>query len=162
MDERMRFIAARLTGLYTMTELCEASRISRKTGYKWWDRYLAEGAAGLEERSHAPHQAAHVTPEAIAERILAVRGAHPSWGPCKIIGFLHNQAAGIAWPAPSTAGEILKRAGLVEPRRPRRRAPPRLDALRLLLLPQAARWPSCLSRGSERGKRHLTSSRANG
>lgn len=129
MDERMRFIAARLTGLHTMIELCEASGISRKTGYKWWDRYQAEGAAGLEERSHAPHRPGHVTPAAIAERIIALRQAHPSWGPCKIIGFLHNQSAGIAWPAPSTAGEILKRAGLVTARRPRRRAPPRLDEL---------------------------------
>ena len=80
MDERMRFIAARLTGLYTMTELCEASGISRKTGYKWWHRFAAEGAGGPEERSHAPHQPAHVTPEAMAERIIAVREAHPSWG----------------------------------------------------------------------------------
>ena len=58
MDERMRFIAARLTGLHTIIALCEASGISRKTGYKWWDCYQAEGAAGLEERSHARHHPA--------------------------------------------------------------------------------------------------------
>ena len=51
MDERVSFIADQRTGLWTMTELCEHYEISRKTGYKWLERYRLEGAAGLVERA---------------------------------------------------------------------------------------------------------------
>ncbi|WP_198028302.1 helix-turn-helix domain-containing protein, partial [Bradyrhizobium sp. WSM1743] len=54
MDQRVRFISEQRTGLWTMTELCERYEISRKTGYKWLDRYRLEGPGGLEDRSHAP------------------------------------------------------------------------------------------------------------
>jgi len=53
----------------------------------------------------------------------------PSWGPRKIVARLGEIYPDIAWPAPSTAGEILKRAGLVGRRRLHRRAPPRLGEL---------------------------------
>jgi hypothetical protein len=50
MDERVSFIADQQSGSWTMTELCQHYEISRKTGYKWLDRYRLEGAAGLMER----------------------------------------------------------------------------------------------------------------
>ena len=55
MKERMRFVAEVERGLYSMSELCERYGISRRTGYKWRDRYEAKGPAGLQERSRAPH-----------------------------------------------------------------------------------------------------------
>ena len=55
-DERHRFMEAFLKGDYPMTELCERFGISRKTGYKWIDRYLRHGPAGLEERSRRPRR----------------------------------------------------------------------------------------------------------
>jgi transposase-like protein len=55
MQERIRFVRDFRSGLYAMTELCERYGISRKTGYKWLRRFDAEGAAGLEEKSRAPH-----------------------------------------------------------------------------------------------------------
>lgn len=135
MDERIRFIAAHGSHSHSMVELCELFGISRKTGYKWLARYAAEGAAGLAERSHAPHRPANVTPEAIVEQIVGQREARPSWGPRKIIGRLSLLHPDVAWPSPSTAGEILKRAGLVGPRRLHRRAPARMEALRRALEP---------------------------
>ena len=129
MDERMGFVAARLRGFGTMSEDCEAFGISRKTGYKWMARYAVDGPAGLAERSHAPHHPGGVTPEALRERIIALRRARPTWGPLKIIGKLSAIDPGLAWPSPSTAGEILKRAGLVTGRKLVRRAPPRLGEL---------------------------------
>ena len=129
MDERMGFVTTRLRGFGTMAEDCEAFGISRKTGYKWMARYQAEGAAGLVERSHAPRRPGGVTPEALCGRVIALRRARPSWGPLKIIGKLRSLDPALPWPAPSTAGEILKRAGLVSGRRLRRRAPPRLGEL---------------------------------
>ena len=85
MDQRLRFIGLDLTGEFSMTELCEAFSISRKTGYKWRERYAAFGAEGLVERSRAPKRPAHVTPQAVVEAIIARRRMRPSWGPRKIV-----------------------------------------------------------------------------
>src|SRR2546425_6385823 len=55
MDQRTQFIADHLRDALTVTELCELYGVSRKTGYKWIDRYRRLGPAGLEERSRHPH-----------------------------------------------------------------------------------------------------------
>ena len=129
MDERIGFIKEHGSGLWTMSELCERYAVSRKTGYKWLDRYRALGAAGLMERSHAPHRHGLATPAALAEAIVDLRRERPTWGPRKIVAKLAAGQPNVAWPAASTAGEILKRAGLVCGRRLKRRGPPRLAAL---------------------------------
>ena len=82
-NERTRFIADDRLGLYTTTELCARYNISRKTGYKWLARYRLEGIDGLIERSRAPHAHPQLVTAAVAERCLAVRRAHRSWGPVK-------------------------------------------------------------------------------
>jgi transposase InsO family protein len=107
-----------------MVELCERYGISRKTGYKWLGRYHEHGPGGLAERSHAPFQHGRATPKALAEAIVALRQERPGWGPKKIVAKLSGAAPEAAWPSASTAGEILKRAGLVTGRRLRRRVPP--------------------------------------
>ena len=129
MDQRIRFVGLALAGEISMTELCELFSISRKTGYKWRERYAACGAEGLVELSHAPKRPAHVTAPALVEEIVARRRMRPSWGPRKIVARLGELYPHIEWPAASTAGEILKRAGLVGRRRVHRRAPPRLGEL---------------------------------
>jgi len=129
MDERMRFIVDCRSDEWTMTELCERYEISRKTGYKWLERYESEGPAGLAERSRAPASHGRATPEHLAEAIVGLRRERPTWGPRKIVAKLKARQPEADWPAASTAGEILKRAGLVCARRLRRRAPPRLGEL---------------------------------
>ena len=59
MEQRERFIRDQQHGLYTMTELCDRYDISRKTGYKWLERFDAGGRAALGDRSRAPHQCPH-------------------------------------------------------------------------------------------------------
>jgi putative transposase len=129
MDERVRFIVDRQSGTWTMTELCERYGISRRVGYKWLDRYRLEGAAGLVDRSHAPHVHGRTTAPNIVEAIIGLRRERPSWGPRKIVAKLEQRQPAVNWPSASTAGELLKRAGLVGGRRRRRRAPPRLGEL---------------------------------
>jgi len=129
MDERMRFIVDHRSDEWTMTELCERYGVSRKTGYKWIERYRLAGPAGLAERSHAPASHGRATPEHLVAAIVGLRRERPTWGPRKIIGKLCERQPDAAWPSPSTAGDILKRAGLVSERRLRRRVPPRLGAL---------------------------------
>lgn len=136
-EERMRFVAACLDedGDWTMNELCEAFGISRKTGYKWQERHAAFGLDGLKDRSRAPRTCPNAVPAAVVERLLAVRRQHRFWGPRKIVAWLRRREAAIGWPAASTAGEILKRHGLVRPRRRRR---PALTQATGLCRPQAA------------------------
>jgi len=124
-DERHRFMEAFLKGDYPMTELCERFGISRKTGYKWRDRHAASGLAGLAERSHAPHRPAHATAPEIVNAIIAFKLDKPRMGPRMILDRLRIARPDVAWPSDSTGGEILKRAGLVSPRRKHRRAPAR-------------------------------------
>jgi putative transposase len=129
MDERVRFIGDRTLGSWSMTELCELYGISRKMGYKWLDRYRREGAAGLRDRPHVPHRHGRATGLQLVDAIIGLRQERPNWGPRKLVAKLSAQEPGLCWPSPSTAGAILKRAGLVCGRRLRRRAPPRLGAL---------------------------------
>ena len=83
-DKRMRFVTAAEASEETMTALCRRFGLSRKTGYKWLERYRLEGIEGLSERSRAPHAHPRAVSAAIAERCLAVRQAHRSWGPVKV------------------------------------------------------------------------------
>jgi transposase InsO family protein len=121
MDQRLQFVTDHQHGLYDMTELCARHQISRKTGYKWLARYATDGAHGLVERSHAPHACPHRIAEDVAALLLAARVAHPSWGPAKLVPYLARQQPRVrVWPAVSTVADLLKRHGLVRPRRRRR------------------------------------------
>ena len=44
MDQRVRFAGHLVSGLFTMTELCEAYGISRQTEYTWGKRYRRQSA----------------------------------------------------------------------------------------------------------------------
>ena len=129
MDQRVSFIADWKRGLWTVVGLAEQYSVSRKTAYKWIERYQAEGAGGLAERSHAPRVHGRATPAELAEAIVRLKEERPTWGPLKIIGKLVDLHPDLAWPSPSTAGEILKRAAMVCPRRRRYRVPPTLGGL---------------------------------
>jgi len=120
MKERMRFVADAERGLYSMSELCERYGISRRTGYKWLDRYETDGPAGLAERSRAPHHCPHRIDAVTAAGIVEARRQHPSWGPRKLLAWLEERRPGQDWPAASTVGDLLKGRGLVQPRRRRR------------------------------------------
>jgi transposase InsO family protein len=121
MDQKTKFIADHLRGTFSMTELCTSYGISRKTGYKWIDRYLHEGPAGLEDQSRKPYRAPNATSLHIVEALLEVRGRHPSWGAGKLLAFIARRHRGWELPARSTANEILKRHGLVAKKPSRRR-----------------------------------------
>lgn len=129
LDARLEFVVRCLSGDLSMTEACEVHGISRKTGYKWLGRYAAEGPAGLSDRSHAPLRHGLATDPALIEAIVLLKTARPSWGPRKLVARLRLDHPDLAWPSASTAGEALKRAGLVQPRHRRRRAAPTLGGL---------------------------------
>ncbi len=121
MDQRTQFIADFLRDALSITELCALYDVSRKTGYKWIDRYLRHGPAGLEEHSRRPRRAPNQTSAEIVAAILAARRRHPTWGGKKLLALLHKRQP--RWPLPgrSTACDILKRHGMVPIKRYRRR-----------------------------------------
>jgi transposase InsO family protein/transposase-like protein len=114
------------TRVFTVSELCRRHGISRETFYVWQRRWAGGEARWFEDRSHAVAICPHTTDSWIAERIIAVRRRFAHFGPKKIKAWLEDESRrkgdGTAWPAASTIGDILKRAGLVEPQRKRRRA----------------------------------------
>ncbi len=124
MDQRIQLIAEWVRGEYTKSELCRAYGISRPTADKWIARYAARGAPGLEEGSRAPHAHPNETPEALRAMIVATKLRHQTWGPKKVVDFLRRAQPDVPWPADSTAGALLQRAGLVRPRTRRRRVAP--------------------------------------
>lgn len=118
--ERMRFVVAIESGLYSMSEACERFGVSRVTGYKWWKRYREEGPKGLEDRPRRPDSSPSRTARAIEALLIELRKAHPTWGPVKLLSVLGKRRPDLQLPARSTVAAILKREGLIEkPRRQR-------------------------------------------
>lgn len=124
MDETVRFVSTYLEGERTMSELCRSFGISREWGYELVRRYRSEGPSGLEPRSRAAHRPGRAMAAEIADAIIALRCEHPSWGPKKLRAVLSRRMPEVAWPAPSSMGDLLRREGLVRGRRRRRRPLP--------------------------------------
>jgi transposase InsO family protein len=137
MDERMRFVGDYLTGGVTMTELCRRYGVSRPTGYQLIARYDAAGASGLEPRSRRPHRSSQTIAAPVAEALIALRRRHPDWGPVKLIDALRLRSPDTVWPAPSTAGTLLKAQGLIPERRRRAAAVPTVRPTTVMDTPNA-------------------------
>lgn len=130
MDERMKFVGMYLSQEWSMSALCRDFGVSRKTGYKWIERYRESGAVGLVDRSRAPLSNPQAVSEAVVEAVLAARGKHPTWGARKLRVWLERKSGARIWPAASTIGEILRRRGLSVPRRRSRRTVPFTEPFR--------------------------------
>jgi hypothetical protein len=125
MDQRVAFIADWLRDEWTMTELAERYQISRKTAYKWVDRYEGDPQHGLAARSRAPHAHGRAMAAEQAQAIVAVRRAHPHWGPKKLrailtarasmtawpVGEYHGRSVAASWAEPAASARALCRAG---------------------------------------------------
>src|SRR5687768_13844338 len=117
--ERLRFVARLLEG-EKMAPLCAEFGISRKTGYKIFDRYKACGVEAFSDRSHRAHRQANRLPAPIEATIVRLKREYPGWGAPKIREKLRQQFTGPHLPAISTVHAVLDRHGLVHHRRRRR------------------------------------------
>ena len=118
-DDRLRFVARLLDG-EKMAPLCQEFGISRKTGYKIFDRYQDCGIRGLTDRSRRPYRHANQLPLVIETRIVALKREFPSWGAPKIRERLRRTCPELVCPAISTVHAVLDRHGLVTRKRRRR------------------------------------------
>ncbi|HEV2700123.1 MAG TPA: IS481 family transposase [Steroidobacteraceae bacterium] len=124
MEEKVRFVYEYERDERTMRDLCASFGVSRETGYVWLRRYRQLGLAGLVELNRAPRSHPNQTEASVAGAVIELRQAHMRWGPRKLKRILERDQPGRNWPATSTVGEIVRRAGLVVPRKMRRRTEP--------------------------------------
>jgi len=129
-DEKVKFIADVLRAERSFSDLCKIYDISRKTGYKWIERFQETGPAGLENMSRRPQACSHSTPDGIVKQVSELRFKHPTWGARKLLARLETIKPETEWPAASTIGEILRRAGLVQRSKKKRRVTPCADPLK--------------------------------
>ncbi|MGH6890771.1 MAG: helix-turn-helix domain-containing protein [Dongiaceae bacterium] len=114
MDERLRFVARLLEG-EQMSHLCREVGISRKTGYKIFDRYKEHGLEALSDRSRRPVRHANQLPGQIESLIISLKRDKPHWGARKLRELLVRRLAGDGRvPAISTIHAVLDRHGLVK------------------------------------------------
>jgi transposase InsO family protein len=122
MEERLRFVARLLDG-EGMSDVCREFGISRKTGYKIWNRYRQEGAYALCDRSRRPVRYANQLPDQIERLIVETKRGKPHWGARKIRELLVRRLVGdMRIPARSTVHAVLDRHGLVSQARKRKTA----------------------------------------
>jgi len=122
-EERLRFVARLLDG-EAMSAVCRQFGVSRKTGYKIYQRYKDHGLEALSDRSRRPVRYANQLPAPIEAMIVSCKQDKPHWGARKIRELLVRRLAGdVRVPAKSTVHAVLHRHGLVKvPGRPRHRA----------------------------------------
>jgi transposase InsO family protein len=108
---------------HTISALAEIYEVSRKTIYKWLARHEEGGVAGLADRSRVPQHFPGKLTEEVISQIIAARQRW-NWGPRKLRVKLAEAHPDLVWPAESTIGEVLKRAGLTHRRKLRVRTPP--------------------------------------
>ncbi len=119
MDQRIEF-AMRAVSAGNFRELCREYGISAKTGYKWRERFVGHGLAGMAEESRRPHRHAHELREGVVCEIVALKNAHRQWGPKKIRELYRRRHRGEI-PSESSFKRVLERAGLTKRRRLRKR-----------------------------------------
>jgi transposase InsO family protein len=125
-ESRRLFVSAVKSGKRSFSEVCRRFGVSRKTGYKWLNRFRDEGDGGLLDRSRRPRVVRYATDPKVKELLLTERDARPAWGARKLCKVLERR--GIVPPPERTANRILKREGKVKPRKaPVAEAPRRFE-----------------------------------
>ena len=118
MDQRVEFVIKSMNCV-NFRELCHEYGISAKTGYKWRERFMEHGLAGMGELSRRPRGHADQLSEDVVCEIVRLKTAHPHWGPRKVAA-LYQRKHGGEVPSESSFKRVLERAGLTVPRRLRR------------------------------------------
>lgn len=119
MDEKIRFIQ-RLQEGESMSELCREYKISRKTGYKFWNRYRNFGLEALLDQRRRVQHHANQLPFQIEQSILNAKREKPHWGAAKIRERLIRKYPDVRTPAKSTIQCVLDRHDLVSRRKKKR------------------------------------------
>lgn len=123
-EQRLEFVREYKSGLFTVTELAAQYGISRKTAYKWLERYEAAGVTGLQDQSRRPDHSPQATDPELIEALLAQRRRHPRWGATKLLAIAARREPEADWPSRATVCTHLKANGFVHASGRRRAAAP--------------------------------------
>ena len=118
MDQRIEF-AMKALSCDHFGQLCQSYGISRKTGYKWRERFVSHGLNGMEEHSRRPSNHPDQLREAVVCEMVRLKQAHPTWGPRKIRELYRRHHQGAQLPSESSFKRVLEQAGLTQPRKRR-------------------------------------------
>jgi len=121
MDQKMKFVADWMRGRHTMSELCALYGISRKSAYKWIDRYMNDGPDWAMDRSHEAAVVHNKTPVEVEQALMQMRLRHRTWGARKLLHQVGLEQPQLILPQESTVCDMLKRNGLITVK-PRRRS----------------------------------------
>lgn len=122
-EQRKNLVESYWKGTVSMTELCHQFGVSRKTAYKWCERYKLLGDEGLKDRPKTPHNRHVLYPSEIIDMAIDLKLKKRAWGPKKIIAALQRSYPRIEWPSVTRLYEIFKDNGLIVPKRLRGRVP---------------------------------------
>lgn len=122
-EQRQQIIDSYMKGQCTMTALCKAYGISRKTAYKWYQRFLEQGKEGLNDLSKAPHEPNFHYSKGQIDIAIDLKLRHKTWGPKKILAKLQEIYPESNWPCHTRLYQIFKEYHLVTSRRIRNRLP---------------------------------------
>lgn len=136
MDEKEKFIQEMLSGERPFKQLCAEFGISEKTGYKWKKRFMEEGKRGLLERNRAPLSSTNALGEDVVLGLIALKTAHPFWGPKKILELFVKAYPQLDAPSISSVKRVLDKAGLVKKQRVKRAVSDNGARLRNRIIPQ--------------------------
>jgi transposase InsO family protein len=122
MSQRTEFCMLASKPGSNISDLCRRYQITRRTGYKWLERYLEEGIEGLLEKSRRPHCSPKQTVPEIEKYIINLRNDDPEWGSKKLHKLVSNDKASGKYeystvPCRTTITKILGRNGLIDPNR---------------------------------------------
>jgi transposase InsO family protein len=122
MSQRVEFCILASKSGSNMSDLCHRFNITRRTGYKWLQRYHEEGLLGLKDKSRRPDHFPNQTSEEIDQYVVGLRKSDPEWGAKKLhkILFTHQELGIYTYstvPCKNTITKILKRNGLISSNR---------------------------------------------
>lgn len=121
LDQRIEFVLRALLKGESFLYLCREYGITTKTGYKWKERFLAKGEAGLLDESRRPKNSPRTAEEIVCE-IIRIKKLKSRWGPKKIRNVYESNHAGEKIPSLSTVNRILEKSGFVDKKKRRRKA----------------------------------------
>jgi putative transposase len=128
MEEKRAFILRAFDRNENFSQLCKEFGITPKTGYKWKERFLTDGMPGLEERSRKPKRHANQLSEEVVCKIIKIKALKPNWGAPKIWKVYERENTGSYLPSESSVERVLRKAGLTEKKkRKRKRVGERLE-----------------------------------
>lgn len=114
MSRRIEFVMLAMQEGTNFSELCRRFGVSRKTGYKFLNRYMEEDVRGLHDRSKRPRTSPNATDSEVEQLILELRDKHPAWGGRKLKRRFEDMGYN-GVPSPSTITAILRRQGRISP-----------------------------------------------